>query len=694
MTKKVNNRYKQTYHANVPSGWSNDPNGMIYYDGKAHLFFQHYPHDSKWGPMHWGHMVTEDYIHWKSLPVALIPNEDYEAICGCCSGNAVDRKGKLYLMYTAAQPDRQRQCLAVSTDGVHFSKLTNNPVLTAEDLSDEVSTRDFRDPKIFEKDGWYYCLAGTRIISDRYRDLVTQLKEKQKLLLEEIGPVVSSGPSAGQSLPSGSQPASSISQPDLSLSGKVTSASQAFSGQEEDQESDTLDELAFSFAAGQDQAKSATVTAPSSMTSFSGHDDLSSEAVRHLESELGELTSEAVHHLAAALESSEKDRNLKEKEIIEKVEEFLNEVDRAVIDAAQEHQEEAENRADPLTKESVHSTVISPSDLAVLGGELEVLGYGNIILFRSKDLINWDYRGKLLLPQEGFSEEYFTLDGVYECPDYIELDGQEIIMASPQMLPQMGNDYENIHSCVYMAGSLDLESGRFLLDQIREIDAGFDFYAPQVWNAPDGRKIMIAWKEMWDRTYPTQEDNWVGTYTLPRELSYKDGHLYQAPVREIFDCRQNEVTMPGLALDHGSVSLANIRGNVMELNLTIDPETASQAGVKVFKGSDHETLIYYDKDKKAIIADRTASGLPISGREDNTNVRTCDLEEKEAGREISLQLFLDVSSVEVFINGGRHVMTVNVYPDPDDQDVEFFCQGGSCLFKDIRKYDLLVVEES
>ena len=59
---KVNNRYKQKYHANVPSGWSNDPNGMIYYNGKVHLFYQHYPHDSKWGPMHWLHMTSTDLV--------------------------------------------------------------------------------------------------------------------------------------------------------------------------------------------------------------------------------------------------------------------------------------------------------------------------------------------------------------------------------------------------------------------------------------------------------------------------------------------------------------------------------------------------------------------------------------------------------------------------------------------------------
>ena len=81
--------YRPHYHASVPSGWSNDPNGTIYYNGKAHLFFQHYPHKPAWGTMHWGHFTTEDFVHWDVLPVALVPDRDYEVICGCCSGSTL-----------------------------------------------------------------------------------------------------------------------------------------------------------------------------------------------------------------------------------------------------------------------------------------------------------------------------------------------------------------------------------------------------------------------------------------------------------------------------------------------------------------------------------------------------------------------------------------------------------------------------
>ena len=68
---------------------------------------------------------------------------------------------------------------------------------------------------------------------------------------------------------------------------------------------------------------------------------------------------------------------------------------------------------------------------------------------------------------------------------------------------------------------------------IGEIDNGFDIYAPQTLRMPDGRIIMIAWKEMWDRNFPTAKYGWAGTYTLPRELSTEGDFLIQRPVREI-----------------------------------------------------------------------------------------------------------------------------------------------------------------
>ena len=75
------------FHVTGGIGWINDPNGFAPYKGEYHLFFQYYPYDTKWGPMHWGHVKTRDFIHWDRLPAALAPDMDYDRD-GCFSGSS------------------------------------------------------------------------------------------------------------------------------------------------------------------------------------------------------------------------------------------------------------------------------------------------------------------------------------------------------------------------------------------------------------------------------------------------------------------------------------------------------------------------------------------------------------------------------------------------------------------------------
>ena len=515
--------YRPHYHASVPSGWANDPNGTIFYRGRAHLFYQHYPHKAEWGTMHWGHFVTDDFVHWENLPVALRPDQEYEALCGCCSGSAIERDGKLYLLYTAAQPERQRQCLAWSEDGgVTFVKDADNPILTAEMLDDEVSTMDFRDPRLFRKDGLYYAIAGARIV---------------------------------------------------------------------------------------DPAKQRAAGGGSARPSWAG-------------------------------------------------------------------------------EQPSRRPVRSPSIGDVSGTDPDKDGYGNMILIKSPDLKHWTYVGKLLLPQKEFSEEFYLLNGVYECPDYFVSNGREVLLSSPQNLPQMGNAYQNIHSALYMLGALDFASGAFHVDMIGEVDSGFDFYAAQTLQMPDGRIILIAWKEMWDRTYPTQKEGWAGTYTLPRELRVEGDRLIQTPVREIEKYRQGRVFYDAIEVrDGAAVTRDGLSGNCVELHCTLEPDTAARCGVKVFCGGGHETRIFYDRASGLLVFDRSQSGLLLKGREEDVNRRVVEVGQRER---LDLRLFLDVCSVELFADGGRYCMTGNVYPDEGDTGVEFFAEGGTCRFLDVEKFDIVV----
>ena len=162
---------RPAFHVTGGIGWINDPNGFSCYKGEYHLFFQYHPYDVKWGPMHWGHVKTRDFIRWERLPVALAPDAAYDQD-GCFSGSAVELPdGRQLLMYTGVHRKRredgvmeeyQTQCVAVG-DGIDYEKFEGNPLLTGKDLPEGGSVLDFRDPKIWrEADGSYRCVVGNR----------------------------------------------------------------------------------------------------------------------------------------------------------------------------------------------------------------------------------------------------------------------------------------------------------------------------------------------------------------------------------------------------------------------------------------------------------------------------------------------------------------------------------------------------
>lgn len=166
----VSEEKRPKFHMTGAVGWINDPNGFSIYKKEYHLFFQYHPYSTHWGPMHWGHVKTKDFIKWERLPIALAPDEDYDRN-GCFSGSAIELPdGQQLLIYTgvriAQQEDGQSQvfqtqCIAVG-DGINYKKYEANPVISSADIPNGGSTEDFRDPKIWREDGKYYLVVGNR----------------------------------------------------------------------------------------------------------------------------------------------------------------------------------------------------------------------------------------------------------------------------------------------------------------------------------------------------------------------------------------------------------------------------------------------------------------------------------------------------------------------------------------------------
>ncbi len=165
--------YRPQFHFSPPEMWMNDPNGLVYNEGVYHLFYQYFPEDIVWGPMHWGHAVSEDMIHWEHKPIALFPDDKGYIFSGSAvvdknntSGFAAQGNAPLVAIFTYHDPEGEKantdtfqtQGIAYSVDnGESWIKYEGNPVI------DNDGIRDFRDPKVFwhdETHSWIMALVA------------------------------------------------------------------------------------------------------------------------------------------------------------------------------------------------------------------------------------------------------------------------------------------------------------------------------------------------------------------------------------------------------------------------------------------------------------------------------------------------------------------------------------------------------
>ena len=478
-TKKVEEAKRPGFHLSVQVGWMNDPNGFSYYNGEYHLFYQYHPYASYWGPMHWGHAVSKDLLHWRYLPAALAPDESYDKD-GCFSGSAVEMDdGRHLLMYTGVVEEElpdgtkkgvQTQCVAIG-DGVNYEKYEGNPVIDESQLPEGGDRFEFRDPRIWKaEDGTYRCVAGN---CDGDRD-------------------------------------------------------------------------------------------------------------------------------------------------------------------------------------------------------------GQILLYSSKDALHWNFEKILLRNHDRFGK-------MWECPDFFELDGKQVLLTSPQdMLPQ-GFEYHNGNGTVCFIGTYDEETDTFHEEHNQAIDYGIDFYAPQTVLTPDGRRIMIGWMQNWDTcNLYTFKEPWFGQMSLPRELSVKNGRLIQKPIRELEELRHDKVVYENVTLKDTTIRLDGIKGRRVDMELTLRPgdeeKLYQKFWVRFAQDEKYFTSLSLRPHESLLKVDRKFSG----SRRAIIHQRR-SLVRSDKGQ-IKLRIILDNFSMEVFVNDGEHVMAATVHTDLSADGISFVADGAVTM--DIVKYNL------
>lgn len=229
---------------------------------------------------------------------------------------------------------------------------------------------------------------------------------------------------------------------------------------------------------------------------------------------------------------------------------------------------------------------------------------------------------------------FYELGDMGECPSYCRVDGKDVLVASGCNVAQRGNDFKNVNSSVFIVGDIDFESGKMDVDFIREIDKGDTFYAPQFING-EKTPTIIGWFEMWGKRYPTHEwgHGWVGAFTVPRKLCIKDNQVIQTPVESLERYERD-------AADGVIPKCADIRLN------------CSGNGSLTLKADNGEVTVGFD------------GGIYLDTQNAN-NLNGCVRRTDGTYKNCCVRILLDVSGIEVFVDGGRETISSRIYLDGD-----------------------------
>ena len=260
-----------------------------------------------------------------------------------------------------------------------------------------------------------------------------------------------------------------------------------------------------------------------------------------------------------------------------------------------------------------------------LGGKDLDVNKGVIIVLKGKTLTKFEL-AFILGP-------YYELGDMGECPSYMRIDNKDVILISGSNTPRRDNDFKNINYSVFIVGDLDFEKGEMKVDFIKEIDKGDSFYAPQFIREAD-KPIMIGWMEMWGKKYPTSRwhHGYVGAFSIPREISIKDNDIYQTPIKEL-DKYAHKVELDYLPRQ-SDISLSLELGNKI-----------------IISGENGRLEI--GNSVNGIYLDNTLSN----------SMYECIRRTNGSYEKGHLRILLDVSSIEIFVEDGKEVITSRFYID-------------------------------
>lgn len=270
---------------------------------------------------------------------------------------------------------------------------------------------------------------------------------------------------------------------------------------------------------------------------------------------------------------------------------------------------------------------------------------GAALVYVSDDRKKWEFFRKI--------DSVKPFGYMWECPDLFELDGEKVLSFCPQGLEAEEEHFQNIYQSGFSLLSRDADPEA----TFREWDMGFDFYAPQSFEAEDGRRILIGWAGMPDtaETYRnlSVKNGWQHCLTIPCELECREGRIFRTPVRELFDLEWEEV----------SAEKEKYCWAEKTVKLDVSGIGGRQTRIRIGTEENGMTITAEGNKMEISFLDRNGKPSVCGGGRDR---RVCRIGEAVE----NLLLLIDSSTVELFVNGGEAVFTTRIYLENEEREIE------------------------
>lgn len=282
---------------------------------------------------------------------------------------------------------------------------------------------------------------------------------------------------------------------------------------------------------------------------------------------------------------------------------------------------------------------------------------GRLAVYHSSDLTDWRFQGLQ-------GDELAPFGYMWECPDWFELAGRTFALFGPQGLPSLNPHHSTEHQNRIFRADRS-EDGQIRFHDGWQLDAGFDFYAPQTLRTPDGRRVMCGWMGLPDEIdQPSCEHGWLHQMTAMRELTWHNGHIRQTPVAEMATLKGEEKVVH---LDEQGVDL---KSKSVEIRLTL------QWGceLRLMSNGEHYASLVLDEQSRLLRFDHSRTQV----RQGDT-IRELPL----SSETVTFQILGDHSSLEIFINEGEAVMTGRIFTPPEATRISLHGGSGQAVVTEI-----------